>query len=129
MRTAFRHRRILMTCDAVGGVWRYAVDLAGALKERGTDVVLAVLGPPPTLEQRREAQAVATLVDVDLPLDWMVDDPDALAAVPARLAVSKIRGTAQHRRAQREGARVGAEGKHRSHSPSAKKASPQGASS
>lgn len=86
MRTAFRHRRILMTCDAVGGVWRYAVDLAGALKERGTDVVLAVLGPPPTLEQRREAQAVATLVDVDLPLDWMVDDPDALAAVPARLA-------------------------------------------
>lgn len=86
MTAAFRPKRILMTCDAVGGVWRYAVDLAGALKEEGTETVLAVLGPPPTPRQRQEAQAVATLIDTGLPLDWMVDDPNDLAPVPGRLA-------------------------------------------
>lgn len=79
-------KRILMTCDAVGGVWRYAVDLAGGLKQQGMDVVLAVLGPAPTPAQRQEAAAVETLIAVDLPLDWMVDDPRDLAAIPARLA-------------------------------------------
>ena len=86
MTAAFRPGRILMTCDAVGGVWRYAVDLAGALKKDGIAVVLVVLGPPPTQQQRREAQSVATLVETGLPLDWMVDGPEALAPVPARLA-------------------------------------------
>lgn len=34
-----------MTCDAVGGVWQYAHDLAQALTNEGVEVVLAVLGP------------------------------------------------------------------------------------
>lgn len=75
-----------MSCDAVGGVWRYAVDLAGMLRQQGAEVVLAVLGPPPTPGQRQEALSVATLVETGLPLDWMVDDPGALAPVPDRLA-------------------------------------------
>jgi glycosyltransferase involved in cell wall biosynthesis len=81
-----RPKRILMTCDAVGGVWRYAVDLAESLTRAGHSVVLAVLGPTPNGEQRREAAAVATLVELDLPLDWMVEDAGRLEEVPARLA-------------------------------------------
>ena len=29
-----------MTCDAIGGVWRYAVDLSAGLAERGIETVL-----------------------------------------------------------------------------------------
>jgi glycogen synthase len=36
--------RILMTADAIGGVWTYAQDLAAALD---ADVQLATMGPPP----------------------------------------------------------------------------------
>lgn len=79
-------KRILMTCDAVGGVWRYAIDLAAGLKQQGIHVVLAVLGPPPTPAQWHEVAAVGALIAVDLPLDWMVDDPQKLASVPERLA-------------------------------------------
>ena len=75
-----------MTCDAVGGVWRYAMDLARTLEEDNTQVILAVLGPPPSQQQRQEARQVATLIQIDLPLDWMVDDPQTLAPVSPRLA-------------------------------------------
>ena len=36
-----------MTTDAVGGVWTYSRELAGALAGEDVEVVLAVLGPPP----------------------------------------------------------------------------------
>ena len=36
-----------MTCDAVGGVWQYATDLAAGLAGEGVEVALAVLGPLP----------------------------------------------------------------------------------
>jgi glycosyltransferase involved in cell wall biosynthesis len=36
--------RVLMTADAVGGVWTYALDLAAALD---AEVVIATMGPPP----------------------------------------------------------------------------------
>jgi glycogen(starch) synthase len=39
--------RILMTADTVGGVWTYALDLAAQLEERGCEVHLATMGPPP----------------------------------------------------------------------------------
>lgn len=66
---------ILMTADAVGGVWRYTVDLGRELYARGIRVTLAVMGPSPTTKQRVEA-AVAGLEIVDRPyrLEWM-DDP------------------------------------------------------
>jgi len=38
--------KILLTTDAVGGVWEYAVTLYRRLDERGHDVLLAVLGQP-----------------------------------------------------------------------------------
>ncbi|WP_375428829.1 glycosyltransferase family 4 protein [uncultured Sphingomonas sp.] len=43
--------RLLMTADAVGGVWRYATDLARALRPHGVETTLAVLGPAPTDDQ------------------------------------------------------------------------------
>ncbi|MCB8839354.1 glycosyltransferase family 4 protein [Aurantimonas sp. VKM B-3413] len=79
--------RVLMTTDAVGGVWRYSVDLARSLNEAGIEVVLACLGPAPSDDKIREAEASAAteLVTLDLPLDWMASGPEALFAVPRRL--------------------------------------------
>ena len=51
----------MMTADAVGGVWRHALDLSAALAARGWRVTLAVSGPAPDAEQAREAEAVAGL--------------------------------------------------------------------
>ena len=39
--------RLLMTADAVGGVWTYALDLAAGLAPFGVETTLAVLGPAP----------------------------------------------------------------------------------
>lgn len=74
--------RILITTDAVGGVWRYAVELASGLAERGIGSVLAVMGPRANPAQRAEAEAIRglTLVETGLPLDWTAADPAALAA-------------------------------------------------
>lgn len=37
--------RLLMTADAVGGVWQYATELAHALAPLGIDTTIAVMGP------------------------------------------------------------------------------------
>lgn len=39
--------RVLITADAVGGVWTYATELRTQLQAAGIDVVLATLGPKP----------------------------------------------------------------------------------
>lgn len=66
-------RRLLLTTDAVGGVWTYSLDLARALAAAEDMVVLlAVLGPGPSPEQLTEAAAVPGLqvIETGLPLDW-----------------------------------------------------------
>lgn len=73
--------KVLMTLDAVGGVWRYALDLASGLTARGVRVVLAGLGPQPSAEQSAEARAVGPLEWGEAPLDWMAGAPDDLAGV------------------------------------------------
>ncbi|MGR3570880.1 glycosyltransferase [Brevirhabdus sp.] len=80
-----RPLRILMTLDAVGGVWRYAMDLGGALAARGHRVIFAGLGPAPSPAQRQEAAARGILEWGAAPLDWMADRPGALSDVPAWL--------------------------------------------
>lgn len=67
-------RRVLMTVDTVGGVWRYAIDAAEALNARGTEVVLAVVGPGPTGAHVAEVRNLpaTSLVHLDEPLDWLV---------------------------------------------------------
>ena len=81
-------RHVLLTADAVGGVWTYALDLAGALVERGTAVTLAVLGPPPGAAQRQAASGIKglKLVETGLPLDWIEEDPERLPPPPPAVA-------------------------------------------
>jgi glycogen synthase len=84
--------RLLLTTDAVGGVWTYSLDLARALAEqRDLVVLLAVLGPDPDAEQLTEAAAVPglQLIRTGLPLDWTASSAEEVrdaAWVLARLA-------------------------------------------
>jgi glycosyltransferase involved in cell wall biosynthesis len=61
-----------MTADAVGGVWTYALELAGALRRRGVAVTLAVMGPAMTERQRSAALARGIdTVEAPFKLEWM----------------------------------------------------------
>lgn len=106
--------RVLMTADAVGGVWQYATELAAALQSQGVETVIAVLGPAPSAEQlaehrpdertgrrgARDASADACdvrVVHTGLPLDWLADGPEpvlaagqAVADLAARLGVDLV---------------------------------------
>ena len=63
---------LLMTADAAGGIWTYALETAQALSTRGISTTLAVLGDPPSDSALREARAIAGLrIELTgLPLDW-----------------------------------------------------------
>ncbi|MDB4969001.1 MAG: glycosyl transferase family 1 [Myxococcales bacterium] len=66
-------RRLLMTCDTVGGVWCYALELARALAPSGVEVVLAAMGGPLSRAQSEEAARapnVALFARV-CKLEWM----------------------------------------------------------
>ncbi|HEV2080241.1 MAG TPA: glycosyltransferase family 4 protein [Allosphingosinicella sp.] len=82
--------KILMTADAVGGVWQYSTDLARGLSRLGVETVLAVSGPSPTAAQAEAASAVegVTLLDTGLPLDWLADDSASVER--AGKAVAKL---------------------------------------
>jgi glycogen(starch) synthase len=68
-------RRILMTTDAVGGVWGYALTLAGGLAASGVNVMLATMGPLPSVAQRAQVAALpgVTLRESEFRLEWMQD--------------------------------------------------------
>ena len=66
-------RRVLITLDAVGGVWRYAIDVARGLEAHGIDCLLVGFGPEPDAAQRAECGR-SELVWTHEPLDWMVSD-------------------------------------------------------
>lgn len=81
--------RVMLTADAVGGVWSYALDLTRMLVGRGISVALVTLGPPPSAAQRRDAaSAGAELQVTSLPLDWTAaserDLDDAAAELQRR---------------------------------------------
>lgn len=78
--------RVLMSVDAVGGIWRYAIDLAAALRHHQVQVCFVGLGPLPTSDQKAEAQALGEVDWLDEPLDWMVQDEAALRHVPRSLS-------------------------------------------
>ncbi|HTJ89262.1 MAG TPA: glycosyltransferase [Acidocella sp.] len=79
--------RILLTTDAVGGVWTYSLDLAALLARRGMEVELALLGPALASAQQQAVAALpgVRLHETGLPLEWLADS-QALAALPAALA-------------------------------------------
>lgn len=66
------NRHVLMTADAVGGVWTYALDLSAGLIEAGHRVTLAMLGPALSAAQAEAAGRLTglTLAETGLPLDW-----------------------------------------------------------
>jgi glycogen(starch) synthase len=68
--------RVLMTADAVGGVWTYALELASALAQRGVRTTLAVMGPAPSAAQREAAAAVADIHAGAFALEWAHDPWD-----------------------------------------------------
>lgn len=73
MRNVGAPRRILMTADAVGGVWQYCMELAQGLCRAGSEVWLAVMGPAPPQGQLRNAARIRGLriVHGDFRLEWM----------------------------------------------------------
>lgn len=81
-------QRVLMTADAVGGVWQYSLELARGFAARGIETVLAVLGPVPSALQLAEATAVRELrvIPTQLPLDWTATAPESLHAAARALA-------------------------------------------
>src|SRR5690606_11375279 len=73
--------RILLTVDAVGGVWTYAMELARALHSFGISTVFAGFGPAPSAGQRAEAEQAGILEWPGLPLDWLAAEPEELKGV------------------------------------------------
>ncbi|MBS9721884.1 glycosyltransferase family 4 protein [Tianweitania sp. BSSL-BM11] len=74
-----------MTVDAVGGVWRYAMDLAAGLQASGVHFIFVGLGPNPSPAQRSEAERWGKLIWEDAQLDWLAEGPQDLADLPALL--------------------------------------------
>ncbi|MFT3828644.1 MAG: glycosyltransferase family 4 protein [Opitutaceae bacterium] len=64
-------RRVLLTADAIGGVWTYATTLCHEFARREIEVVLAVMGPAMTDAQRRGLPPNVTLCESELRLEWM----------------------------------------------------------
>lgn len=78
-------RRILLTTDAVGGVWHYTAALARAWTAMGLAPVVAVLGPRHgTADDAAGLEIVAT----DLALDWLA--PDAACIEEAAYALARL---------------------------------------
>jgi glycogen(starch) synthase len=76
-----RPMRLLMTADAVGGVWQYATDLARSLVDHQVETTLAILGPAPTAQALERALMIPGLrvVITGLPLDWTAESPAEVA--------------------------------------------------
>lgn len=66
-------RRVLMTADAMGGVWTYVVELVAQLARSGTRIVVATMGDEPSLEQRRGLEDLpgVELRTSGFALEWM----------------------------------------------------------
>ena len=68
--------RVLMTADAVGGVWQYVLDAAEGMQAHGVETILAVLGPAPSEDQMNNAKAAGIeVIGTGLPLDWTAASP------------------------------------------------------
>ena len=89
-----RPMRLLMTADAVGGVWQYATDLARGLAAHEVETILAILGPAPTADALADAVTIRGLrvVITGLPLDWTAASPGEIAETA--LAVAELADSA-----------------------------------
>jgi glycosyltransferase involved in cell wall biosynthesis len=80
--------RVLITADAVGGVWQYSLELARGLSGLGIETVIAAVGPSPSDAQREAAEAAedVILVETGLTLDWLADDARQIRRAGAAVA-------------------------------------------
>ena len=78
---------ILMTADSSGGVWTFAIDLARGLAARDVGIVLAVMGRPLSVEQRRAADQIPGLTLTARPyrVEWMEESLDEVEEAGAWL--------------------------------------------
>jgi glycosyltransferase involved in cell wall biosynthesis len=76
--------RVLLTADAIGGVFTYAVELARALDARGVEVALATTGRPLDRGQREELRGLEVFESA-WRLEWMDDPWDDVARTGAWL--------------------------------------------
>ena len=92
----------LMTTDAVGGVWTYALDLARGARSEGVTTVLAVLGPGARCGATAEAAAIPDLALrlMTAPLDWLAEQPAEVLAAGQALAALAAHEAARSRAAQ-----------------------------
>ena len=83
-----RPPRLLVTTDAVGGVFTYALDLSNWMRRSGVDVTLALLGPQASDAQLAQMTAIGGLevVRISGPLDWTAQEADELCPVAEALA-------------------------------------------
>lgn len=68
-------RRVLMTADAIGGVWTYVLELSDALKPYGIEVYLATMGAPLSAQQKEtiNKRDNVKLFESSYKLEWMED--------------------------------------------------------
>ena len=67
--------KVLMTTDAMGGVFTYCLQLGSSLASLGVQVLLASMGRRLSVGQQREARvAGVSVIESDYRLEWM-DDP------------------------------------------------------
>lgn len=88
MAEALTGRRLLLTTDAVGGVWTYSLDLARQYCAAGNEVVLALMGPAPSTERADATRKIdrLRLISTGLPLDWLAERPDDIVESGHQLA-------------------------------------------
>jgi glycosyltransferase involved in cell wall biosynthesis len=81
-------RRLFVTADSVGGVWQYVCELSRALAEHEYEIIIALLGPPPSDAQRNLIKDIpaVTLLETGLPLDWMSRDAETVVESGRALA-------------------------------------------
>jgi glycosyltransferase involved in cell wall biosynthesis len=87
---SMRPRHVLISTDALGGVWPYSLDLAAGLRTRGLSVTLALMGPAPAPAALAAAEAAigARILVTGLPLDWTAPDAAAVRDAAAALAAT-----------------------------------------
>jgi len=74
--------KVLMTADAMGGVWTYALDLIRSLAPFSVEVGLATMGAPLSVQQHAEIRELAnvTLFESTYKLEWMENPWEDLEA-------------------------------------------------
>src|SRR5438045_9620981 len=87
---SWANARILMTTDAVGGVWTYSTALAAALAARGYQILLVTLGPRPHADQLAAISRCpgVEVITTERELEWI--DPEGRDIAGARKALNSV---------------------------------------